>query len=50
MADIIQINQTIETLDLEPIVVKIIDKEEGMGWDLEYARLVEAEYKKFGSI
>lgn len=37
----------IETLDLDPIVVKLMDKVEGKGWDLGYARLIESEYRKF---
>lgn len=37
----------IETLDLDPIVVKLMDKVEGKGWDLAYARLIESEYRKF---
>lgn len=34
-------------LDLEPILVKIMDRDEGLGWDLEYAKMIEIEYKKF---
>lgn len=37
----------INELDLEPIIVKIMDKVEGKGWSLEYAQLIEAEYRKF---
>ena len=34
-------------LDLEPIVIKAIDPEEGLGWTFDYARRVADEYRKF---
>ncbi len=34
-------------LDLEPIMVKIMDHEEGLGWSLEFTKTVANEYKKF---
>lgn len=37
----------IEQLDLEPIMVKIMDKEEGLGWSLEFTKKVAQEYKKY---
>ena len=40
-------NAAIKNIDLEPIVVKAIDKEEGLGWDLSFALLIAEEYKKF---
>ncbi len=37
----------IETLDLEPIMVKLMDPIEGEGWTIEQAREVEVWYKRF---
>ncbi|WP_104750008.1 glycine-rich domain-containing protein [Helicobacter cynogastricus] len=37
----------VNKLDLEPIIVKIMDKEEGLGWELEYAQVIAEEYKRF---
>jgi len=34
-------------LNLEPIMVKAMDKEEGYGWTLEFTKGVAEEYKKF---
>lgn len=34
-------------LDLEPIIVKAIDTEEGLGWSLGFASRVAEEYRKF---
>lgn len=39
--------QTINELDLEPIMVKVMDKEEGYGWSLEFTTRVAAEYKRY---
>ncbi len=39
--------KNIDNLDLEPIMVKIMEKEEGLGWKLEYTKIVAEEYKKF---
>ncbi len=40
-------HQLINALDLEPIMVKVMDKEEGFGWTLEFTKRVAAEYKRF---
>ena len=37
----------IENLDLEPIMVKLMDLEEGEGWSLEHVRVVEEWYRRF---
>lgn len=34
-------------MDLEPIMVKIMDKEEGLGWSLEFTERVAHEYRKY---
>lgn len=34
-------------LDLEPIMVKVMDEEEGLGWSLDYTKRVAAEYEKY---
>ena len=34
-------------LDLEPIMVKAMDGDEGYGWNIEYTRSVSKEYKRF---
>ncbi len=34
-------------LDLEPIVVKLMDKEEGSDWSLTFAMEVEQEYRRY---
>ena len=34
-------------LDLEPIMVKAMDAEEGFGWSLSKTKLIAQEYKKF---
>jgi hypothetical protein len=34
-------------LDLEPIMVKVMDKEEGMGWSLDFTKRVALEYRKY---
>jgi len=39
--------QNLTGLDLEPIMVKIMDKEEGLGWTLEFTKRVAAEYEKY---
>lgn len=39
--------QTIENLDLEPMMVKAMDKEEGLGWTLEMAKNIAEEYRKY---
>lgn len=37
----------IKNLDLEPIIVKAIDSEEGYGWSLELAQQIAEEYRKY---
>ncbi len=37
----------LDDLDLEPIMVKAIDDEEGLGWSLDFTKEVATEYKKF---
>lgn len=37
--------QSIENLDLEPLIVKAMDAEEGLGWTLDHAMRISAEYK-----
>jgi hypothetical protein len=39
--------KAIAELDLDPIKVKLMHKESGEGWTLEYASAVEAEYRRF---
>ena len=34
-------------LDLEPIMVKLMDSEEGLGWSLDFTKRVATEYRKF---
>lgn len=33
-------------LDLEPIMVKLMDSEEGLGWSLDFTKRVATEYRK----
>jgi len=40
-------NESIEQLDLEPIMVKIMDKEEGLGWSMQFTQQVSEEYKRY---
>jgi len=37
----------INILDLEPIMVKIMDKDEGLGWSLDYTKIITEEYRKY---
>jgi hypothetical protein len=39
--------KAIAELDLDPIKVKLMHKESGEGWTLEYANLMEFEYRRF---
>jgi hypothetical protein len=39
--------KSINELDLEPIMVKAMDKDEGYGWSLEFTKQVSAEYKRY---
>ncbi len=34
-------------LDLEPIMIKVMDKGEGLGWSLDFTKKVAEEYKKY---
>lgn len=34
-------------LDLEPIMVKLMDSEEGLGWSFDFTKRVAIEYKRF---
>jgi Uncharacterized conserved protein len=43
----IGLDSEISELDLEPIMVKCMDDEEGYGWSLELTKSVEKEYKRF---
>lgn len=43
----VSVLEKIETLDLEPILVKLMDPTEGEGWALEHARETEVWYKRF---
>lgn len=40
----------INEIDLEPIIVKLVDQEEGLGWTLDFAQRVEQEYRRFLTI
>lgn len=37
----------IDALDLDPIKVKILDSEDGLGWNLQKVEEVETEYRQF---
>ena len=37
----------IKNLDLEPIMVKALDKEEGLGWNLSFTKKITEEYRKY---
>lgn len=40
----------INELDLEPIMVKVMDKDEGYGWSLDFTMRVAEEYKRYLTI
>jgi hypothetical protein len=42
-----EIHPKVAHLDLEPIMVKAMDSEEGFGWTLEFTQQIVAEYKKY---
>lgn len=42
-----EVYQRINELDLEPIMVKIMDKEEGLGWSLDFTKRIASEYKRY---
>ncbi len=37
----------LKELDLEPIMVKVMDEEEGLGWSLDFTKRVATEYRKY---
>lgn len=37
----------LSNLDLEPIIIKAMDGEDGHGWDFEFTKRVAEEYRKF---
>jgi hypothetical protein len=39
--------QAIANLDLDPIKVKLMHKESGEGWSLDYVNMIEHEYRRF---
>ena len=43
----IQIDGLMSEMDLEPIMVKAMDPEEGHGWSLDFTRAVAEEYRKY---
>jgi len=40
-------HQSINELDLAPIMVKVMDADEGYGWSLEFTKQIAAEYKRY---
>ena len=42
-----QVIAGIESLDLEPIKMKLMDAEEGYGWSREHAERIETAYRRF---
>ncbi len=40
-------HRSINELDLEPIMVKVMDKDEGYGWSLEFTKQAATEYKRY---
>src|SRR3954454_15487898 len=42
-----QVVGAIQTLDLEPIKVKLMDAEEGQGWSRQYVDQMELAYRRF---
>jgi hypothetical protein len=43
----VNLSLELDQLDLEPIMVKLMDIEEGKGWSLEFVLKAAQEYKKF---
>lgn len=41
------LQERVNSLDLDPIKVKLMDSKEGLGWSLEQVTTVEGEYRKF---
>ncbi len=44
------IEEKINSLNLDPIIIKLMDNDEGLGWSFEYAKQIEIEYKKYLSL
>jgi len=42
-----EVREAIENIDLEPIKVKLMDKDEGQGWTLNQANEIEVWYRRF---
>jgi len=40
-------HKSINQLDLEPIMVKVMDEDEGLGWTLDFTQRVAVEYKRY---
>jgi hypothetical protein len=40
-------DRLLSELDLEPIMVKAMDSDEGYGWSLEFTKAVAAEYRRY---
>ncbi len=43
-------HHSINNLDLEPIMVKVMDRDEGYGWSLDFTKKIANEYKRFLTI
>lgn len=43
----LQKQSILSDLDLEPIIIKAMDEEEGCGWDFDFTKRVSEEYRKF---
>lgn len=39
--------KSINELDLEPIMVKVMEEDEGLGWSLEFTAQIATEYKRY---
>jgi len=40
-------NFILHQLNLEPIIIKVMDKDEGLGWSFDHALEISSEYRKF---
>ena len=45
-----QKRRIMDELDLEPIMVKAMDKDEGYGWSLDFTKSVAQEYRRYLSL
>lgn len=43
----VSVSDRVHELDLEPIIVKLMDSEDGKGWSIEHAQITVGEYRKF---